>query len=149
MNIRLTRSIYSYFDPDPETLALQRAAWLPIISSIKNQYGLESLHTTERLASMRQPDAVTSTARTILSDLAPFQLAGFEQLTREFKSLLLPLALHADLITVEAAASAALLESETQSQKWGSIDEFHALQQSQMRRNASLGYLLLKTPNRK
>lgn len=91
---------------------------------------------------------IVSKCRTILStELNAFQLAGFEHLTRLFKSLILPIGLLDGALPLEEALQAALAESESQAEKWGTIQDHHPLQLSQMRKSALLGHLLMTAPS--
>jgi chaperone required for assembly of F1-ATPase len=137
----------SYFNEDPEVFPTQDTCWRPIIEKIRKHRGFNDIRTSRTIELAGQSNSLIAEARKILlSEPSGFVLAGFEHLTRALKSFLLPLALYDGLIDLKQAVGAAQLESDIQARKWGSVEDHHDLQRSQLNKSAQLGYLFLCSP---
>lgn len=134
----------SYVDPNPEVKDQLDSNWSAIIKKLDIVGFPDPINLTTSFVPPKQSAANIAKAILFLENIKdPFQLAGFEHLTRTFKSFLLPLALFHDLISVKEAIDAANLELSIQSERWGVLEDHHLLNKTQMSKNASLGHVFL------
>lgn len=147
-----------YFDPSDETRKLQEEHWRPVLGKLENRLQLtipvtdtllplnDAPDTCEKISSLLESCDAFSLSGTISCMNLEFfyNFTGMEALTRSLKSCLLPLALKYNLVSVDDAVQAALLEFSAQEQKWGTIPESHSIHSQATKRVASLATLLLE-----
>ncbi|KAJ2366830.1 chaperone, partial [Coemansia sp. RSA 2611] len=75
----------------------------------------------------------TQTLRKVLTEFSPLKLAALEKATMAAKSLLIGLALVEHHVSAEDAAMAAQVESNSQTQLWGHLENAHDIDNAALR----------------
>jgi len=135
-------ALLSYFDTDticyhqhrPSALVkLQTIHWEPLIAWMREDIGVEvTVHTS--LLGGEQPDSSKEKLRSIIQSLDAWGLAALERVTYTTKSFIIALALVKGRIDAEQAAQAALVEVNSQIEKWGEVEDSHDVDYHDVRR---------------
>ncbi|KAJ2489694.1 chaperone [Coemansia sp. RSA 2050] len=111
---------------------LQQRHYAPIVDWARKAYGIEISLTSDMFA-LRQSEEATETLRKALAGFSPLKLAALERATMAAKSLLIGLALVEHHVTAEDAAMAAQVESNSQTQLWGQLENAHDIDNAALR----------------
>ncbi len=133
----------SYHQGFPESFVkLQEEHWTPILNWLNKEEGL-TIHSTDGLASVKQPPETIAFFKSFLEGLDPLPLAAFERLVLSSKSVCLAYALYKRRVGVDFAAKAARLEALHQTQKWGEVEDAHDTDREDMKRQLGASMVLL------
>ncbi|KAJ1824717.1 chaperone [Coemansia sp. RSA 2671] len=117
----------------PHTLVeLQQRHYTPIVEWARKAYGIEISLTSDMFA-LKQTEQATQTLRKVLTEFSPLKLAALEKATMAAKSLLIGLALVEHHVSAEDAAMAAQVESNSQTQLWGHLENAHDIDNAALR----------------
>ncbi|KAJ2812777.1 chaperone [Coemansia furcata] len=111
---------------------LQQRHYMPIVDWARKEYGIEISLTSDMFA-LQQTKEATETLRSVLAAFSPLKLAALEKATMAAKSLLIGLALVEHHVTAEDAALAAQVETNSQTQLWGHLENAHDLDNAALR----------------
>jgi len=106
----------------------QNEKWTPVRNWFAERYNV-SLRASSDLFTLEQDDATITALNDELLKLNAWQLSGLQTAVDGIKSLVLPLAVVGDEITVEDAVYLSRLETEFQMEKWGRFDAVHDVDQ--------------------
>ncbi|KAJ3092114.1 ATP synthase complex assembly protein atp12 [Physocladia obscura] len=110
-----------YFQPAPPALAArQDRYWLPVIRWAERRFAVPVSHTFA-LASVAQSPATLAALDAFVRGLDCYTLAAFERAVLASKSFLLAAALVSRAVSVDFALSAARVEVDYQTEKWGQV----------------------------
>ncbi|ORX53196.1 ATP12-domain-containing protein [Hesseltinella vesiculosa] len=133
--------LMTYFDTDatcyhedyPEALVkLQDQYWTPVIDWVSKKYNVD-IQTTKDIFAVQQPEETKAKLRQVVENMDPLELAAFERAVMSSKSFLIGLALIKHGISVEQAAQAAQVESNSQMERWGEVEDSHDVEREHIR----------------
>ncbi|KAJ2875426.1 chaperone [Coemansia aciculifera] len=111
---------------------LQQRHYVPIVEWARREYGIEISLTSDMFA-LQQTKEAADTLRSVLASFSPLKLAALEKATMAAKSLLIGLALVEHHVTAEDAAMAAQVETNSQTQLWGQLENAHDIEDAALR----------------
>ncbi|KAJ2612413.1 chaperone [Coemansia sp. RSA 1694] len=111
---------------------LQQRHYAPIVAWASAKYGIE-ISVTPDMFALRQTAEAAETLRRVLAGFSPLKLAALEKATMSAKSLLIGLALVECHVTAEDAAMAAQVETNSQTQLWGQLENAHDIDNAALR----------------
>lgn len=111
---------------------LQDKYYRPIVEWAQSEYGIK-VNTTSNIFALRQSPESASKLREVVTQFSPLKLAALEKAVMTAKSFLIGLALIEQHITVEMAAMAAQIETNSQTQLWGELENAHDLDNAALR----------------
>ena len=134
-------------DGSPDQQKTQLQTWRPLLDEITAKH-LNSCPIFIREASFNpepQSKEIETQVRRLLSNFSAPKLAAIEMLSSHSKSLFLALyAIQGN--DAEKFADAALVDYETQSKQWGSIEEYHKFNRSRLIETFYICRIFLTTP---
>ncbi|KAJ1800516.1 chaperone [Coemansia sp. RSA 2399] len=117
----------------PQVLvALQQKHYTPIVEWAKIKYGID-VQTTPNMFALRQLPQDVEKLRSVVTGFSSLKLAALEKAVMSAKSLLIGLALVEQHISVEEAALAAQVETSSQTQLWGELENAHDIDNAAIR----------------
>ncbi|KAL5529106.1 hypothetical protein ACEPAG_5080 [Sanghuangporus baumii] len=128
-----TDTICFYQDSPKILVKLQNAHWKPLLSWIRDEFGLD-IRVQESLFSSDQPEETKNRLSEIVKTFDEWQLAGMERATYSTKSFIIALALVNGRIDVEEAAQAAHVEVNSQIEAWGEVEDSHDVDYQDIRK---------------
>ena len=119
----LNSDVICYFASFPEKLLnLQNKEWLPLIHYMKKSYNIELIYTSNLFAINQKSESLLK-LKNILQEINIFKLSAFYTLSQITKSIIIPLALVNNKISVKKAFENSNLEELYQISKWGKDEE--------------------------
>ncbi len=140
---------YRQAKPASTSVGEEYALWDRIINEIikydpDRNAVLAELNVTTGISAIKQSDSIVKRLLNLLSEeMDHEQLAAFESLTINLKSVLIPWVLFYKTISLEEGIQAALLESHSQQKLWGTLDDGHRLQEATLAKKAACAYMFL------
>ncbi|KAL5511522.1 ATP12 [Sanghuangporus vaninii] len=128
-----TDTICFHQDSPKALVRLQNAHWKPLLSWIRDEFGLD-IRVYASLFSSDQPEQTKNRLSEIVKTFDEWQLAGMERATYSTKSFIIALALVNGRIDVEEAAQAAHVEVNSQIEAWGEVEDSHDVDYQDIRR---------------
>ncbi|CAI2175474.1 17555_t:CDS:2 [Funneliformis geosporum] len=132
-----------YQESYPDSLVeLQQMHWVPILNWVQKTYNVE-IKTTDGINGLKQPDSTRKKLKEIIENFDSLKLSGFERATMLSKSFLIGLALVERKLSVEEASTASLIETISQTMKWGKLENAHDIENESTKRQ--LGSVICAT----
>ncbi|KIL68592.1 hypothetical protein M378DRAFT_71536 [Amanita muscaria Koide BX008] len=123
-----------FYQTHPEQLvALQAKHWDPLHDWIRKTYDVE-IHRTNSLLFTSQPEETVRKLKEVLDSLDHWHLAAMERTTLTTKSFVIGLALIKRQINAEEASLAAHVEVNSQTERWGEVEDTHDVDYHDIRR---------------
>jgi ATP synthase F1 complex assembly factor 2 len=147
----VTEALINYLDTDticfpsdePEALVrLQKEHWDPLISWMKDKYGV-GLVVSEGIAPAIQTPETLVKIRAVVDAMDIWELAALERAVYATKSFVIGLALTKGRITAHEAALASHVEVASQIERWGEVEDSHDVDYQDIRRALGSAAVLL------
>lgn len=133
---------HSFHETHPRILVeLQKERWDPILAWTAERFGTPPVRTFEGVFGVEQDPEVIRVLREYIGTFNGWDLAAFERVVRTSKSFLVALRL-VDAVRmgrdnefgVDAAAQAADVEVESQTHRWGQVEDTHDVDHADLRK---------------
>lgn len=132
-----TDTLFYHQDYPDRLVKLQDEHWKPLIKWVEEEFGVSLKTTTGMMGIKQDSDTVKKLDAYVDSTFSPIMLSGFEKVVMTTKSYVIGLALISDHLNVKEAVTAARVESLSQTQVWGEIEDAHDLEIREMERQLS------------
>ncbi len=125
-----------FHESEPEALVRQQTThWDPLLAWAEARWGIAIERYRGILLSSSQPAASVQTLlQHVQGTYGALELAAFERAVLTTKSFIIALALLEGKLDVEAAALAAEVEVNSQTERWGQVEDTHDVDYSDVRR---------------
>lgn len=128
---QLTRSFPS--DAPEALVRLQKEHWDPLISWMKDKYGVDLVVSAGIAPAIQTPETIVK-LRVVVEEMDIWELAALERTIYATKSFVIGLALVKGRIGAHEAALASHVEVASQIEKWGEVEDTHDVDYQDIRR---------------
>jgi ATP synthase F1 complex assembly factor 2 len=134
---------FSFPSDKPEALVrLQKEHWDPLVSWMKDKYGVE-LVVSQGIAPAIQTPETFAKLKAVVDEMNIWELAAFERAVYATKSFVIGLALVKGRITAHEAALCSHVEVASQIERWGEVEDSHDVDYQDIRRALGSAAILL------
>lgn len=143
----------SFHETHPPILVqLQKERWDPILSWTSEYFKLPPIKTFGDILGVEQDEKIVTTLRRHVATYDAWDLSAFERIVRTSKSFLISIRLMETIragkesdFGVREAAEAAEVEVESQTQRWGQVEDTHDVDHADLRKTlASVACALVR-----
>lgn len=129
-------------DHPPALVRLQKEHWDPLISWMKDKFGVDLVVSHGISPAIQTPETLVK-LRSVVEKFNIWELAAFERTVYATKSFVIGLALVLGRISAHEAALASHVEVASQIERWGEVEDTHDVDYQDIRRALGSAAVLL------